>query len=344
MSAPTGLRSSPPAGQWPVLRRTAVAAYVVVLGVFVVTEGMPLDRVGQALWLLGGITAAMVGRPLLDYVRVLRDWSLFFAALLLYDQTRGIADTLGMPVHVEVVAAADEALFGGTVPTVWLQDHLYDPLVVHWYDVVVSLVYVSHFFLVWAIGAVIYVRARDAWGSYARRALGLSFAGLATYVLLPAAPPWYAAREGVIGEVDRISTRGWSVLGLHRAGSALEAAQAGSNDVAAMPSLHAGFSLLVVLLLWPWVTNRAARAVLLLYPLAMGVTLVYGGEHYVVDVLVGWGYAMGVVALALTWERWREQRRAVAEEVSGTGTDRPSVEHERLEGEPAGPRGESRPG
>jgi membrane-associated phospholipid phosphatase len=33
------------------------------------------------------------------------------------------------------------------------------------------------------------------------------------------------------------------------------------------------------------------RALLVTYAVAMGLTLVYTGEHYVVDVLVGWAYA-----------------------------------------------------
>jgi len=295
-----------------IVRRTAIAAYLAVLVCFVAVKGMPLDRVGQALWILGGITAAMVGRPVGDYLRVLRDWSLFFAALLLYDRTRGIADTLGMPVHVSTIADLEKGMFGGTVPTVWLQDRLYDPGTVHWYDVGISLVYVSHFFAVWALGAVIYVRYHDSWGGYARRALGLSFAGLLTYVLLPAAPPWFAAQDGLIPPVHRISTRGWGELGLHRAGAALESAQASVNDVAALPSLHAAFSLLVVLLLWPMVHNRIVRVVLVLYPALMGFTLVYGGEHYVVDLLLGWVYAVVVVVVARAYERWRAERRAAA--------------------------------
>jgi membrane-associated phospholipid phosphatase len=288
-----------------VLPRITFAIYVVLLGLFIVVRGLPLDRLWQALWIIAGITAAMAGRPISDYFRVLRDWSLFFAALLLYDHTRGIADTLGMPLHVSDIVAVEKVMFGGIVPTEWLQDHLYDTAHIHWYDVALSLVYLSHFCATWIIGAVIYVRSREAWGSYARRALGLSFAGLLTYILAPAAPPWWAANAGVIGDVERISSRGWTSLGLHGASSALEAAQAGVNRVAALPSLHAAFSLLVMLILWPRARAAAVRGVLVVYPLAMGFALVYFGEHYVADVILGWIYAVVVVLLARRYERRR---------------------------------------
>jgi membrane-associated phospholipid phosphatase len=44
---------------------------------------------------------------------------------------------------------------------------------------------------------------------------------------------------------------------------------------------------------------------MVLYVLAMAFTLVYGGEHYVFDVVVGWCYAIAVVAGAAALERLR---------------------------------------
>ncbi len=294
----------------PWVRRTTFGAYLVVLGWFVATRGLPIDRPGQAMWLVAGIFAAMVGRPLVDLARVLRDWALVFAALLAYDHTRGVADTLAMPVHVEDIISAERALFGGTLPTIWLQDRLYVAAEPQWYDVVVALVYTTHFFAVWVLGAVIYVKAKQHWGNYARRALGLAYAGLATYILFPAAPPWWAAREELIPEVARISTRGWSEIGLTKAANALDFGQAGSNKVAAMPSLHAAFSLLVVVLLWTWVKRPLWRAMLLLYPAAMAFSLVYSGEHYLIDAVIGWVFVAAVCLAARAWEAWMARRRA----------------------------------
>jgi membrane-associated phospholipid phosphatase len=63
--------------------------------------------------------------------------------------------------------------------------------------------------------------------------------------------------------------------------------------VAAVPSLHAAYTLLITLFLW-----RAAgrmRPLLALYPLAMAFALVYAAEHYVVDILLGWVYTVAAV-------------------------------------------------
>jgi membrane-associated phospholipid phosphatase len=50
---------------------------------------------------------------------------------------------------------------------------------------------------------------------------------------------------------------------------------------------------------WPLV-GRLARVGLVAYTLAMAVTLVYAGEHYVADVLLGWVYAAIAVG-AMNW-------------------------------------------
>jgi membrane-associated phospholipid phosphatase len=67
------------------------------------------------------------------------------------------------------------------------------------------------------------------------------------------------------------------------------------NPVAAMPSLHAAYPFM--LLLFFWSAGRSVRIGLGLYTLAMGFALVYGGEHFVTDILAGW--AMAGVAYAL---------------------------------------------
>jgi membrane-associated phospholipid phosphatase len=79
--------------------------------------------------------------------------------------------------------------------------------------------------------------------------------------------------------------------------------------VAAIPSLHAAFALLVSVALWPLARRWWQRALLAAYPLAMGFALVYGGEHYVIDLLLGWAYVGLVLVLVGLGERWWRARR-----------------------------------
>jgi hypothetical protein len=96
-------------------------------------------------------------------------------------------------------------------------------------------------------------------------------------------------------------------MGIERAPSAIAGKQL-ANPVAALPSLHAAYPLLLCLFFWP-VASRAWRVVLATYVVAMGFVLVYGAEHYVFDLLLGWVYAVAVTvaARALVRRRARHQ-------------------------------------
>ena len=267
-----------------------------LLAAFVATcaeAGLPTDRLVLLGWVMAVLAVHSLGRGRTALVRLLADWLPLAALLLAYDLSRGLADGLGATVHVAELADADRWLAGGVLPTVWLQEHW----TADWWAAFASLVYSSHFVVTPAVLAVLWLRDRARWAGYARLVLGLSAAGLVTYVLYPAAPPWLAARDGVIEHVDRISSSGWAVLGLHKAGALLDSGQAQVNQVAAVPSLHTAFAVLTALVLLPMAARQWQRAALVGYALAMPVVLVWSGEHYVVDTLLGAVYAALVWAL-----------------------------------------------
>ncbi len=270
--------------------------------------GVPFDREQVLMWTLGGLALMCVGRSPWEVARLVRDWLPFAVLLLAYDYTRGLADTLGMPVHVTEMIDIDRVLGFGEVPTVWLQERLLDPLSVHWYDVGTTLIYLSHFFAVYVVAGVLWVRNRARWGAFVRRFLALTLAGLATYVLFPAAPPWMAAQQGEITAVSRVSGRGWSALGIDQAEALLRHGQGVVNAVAAMPSLHAAFAALICAFFWSS-SRWPLRIVLVAYTGAMGFALVYAAEHYVTDVLLGWAYVAAVMT-SVGWceRRWRARR------------------------------------
>lgn len=320
-----GPGTAAPTGRWRVLRAAAVTVWAIAFVAFCLRDGVPFDRANQTIWILTGLLAVSVGRPWRAAGRILLDWLPFVALLYLYDYSRGLAEGLGSTVQVAGPVEWERALFFGTVPTVWLQQHLYDPGYVHWWEAVGSVVYVSHFFLAWAIAAVLYARDRAHWYRWARAIVVLSFAGLVTFALMPAAPPWYASREGLLPPIERISTRGWSELGLHQAAELVHQGQAVVNDVAAIPSLHTGFAVLVAVWFWPRVPAGHRwwlRPLLVAYPIVMLATLVYAGEHYVVDGVIGALYVVGVLLALRTWDQLQAARSAVVDLTTGSADPR----------------------
>jgi hypothetical protein len=310
-AAVAGTRPAVRGGAHRLLRRLlSVGLLAVFLGTCVAT-GLPTDRLVVLGWVLAALAVHSLGRGWRAQLRLLADWVPLMALLMLYDLSRGMADGLGMAVHVTEPAAVDRWLGDGVLPTVWLQEHWG----ASWWAAVASLVYGSHFVVTPLVLAVLWLRDRARWAGYAWLVLALSAAGLVTYVLYPVAPPWLASRDGVIEHVDRISGSGWAVLGLPRAGTLLHSGQGQVNAVAAVPSLHTAFAVLTCLVLLPLARRLWQRVALVSYAVLMPLVLVWSGEHYVVDTLLGALYA-GAVWLVAPRVGVRLHRRRTADPVA----------------------------
>lgn len=285
------------------LRRAGLAVYFAVFLYSIVAYGIPVDRIAVLLWMLGAFLVASIGRSRADNAQMIRDWLVLVAIYMAYDYSRGTADQWGIGVNYTLLRDIDRFIFFGHDPGVWMQQQLLksDP---RWYDVGGAIVYMLHFVLPVVPLAVLRVRQRTEWIRYVRRfSLTLGIA-VSVFILFPAAPPWMSSEKGYFPPIQRITGRGWWELNLKTVSKTLDRGAAVLNAVAAMPSLHAGLSLLAAL----WFTRNAAtwiRIVALLYPLAMTAALVYFGEHYVIDCLFGFAVVIAAWKIADVWESKR---------------------------------------
>ncbi len=291
---------------WVAVRRCAFVLYAIALGLYTAAYGVPVQRELVIAWTCGALVCASIGRPPREIVELVVDWLPILLVLAAYDFTRGAADSFGIGAHAHPMIDFDKFVFFGETPTEWLQARLYDPGVVHWYDVAFTLIYTSYFIVPFATAGVLWARDRPAFKRFAKRLVTLALAGLATYVAFPAVPPWMAGEQGLLSGVHRTTSKGWEVLDVGTA-ALFSHGQETVNLVAAVPSLHSAFCALVAIFLWPRV-RPALRPLLALYPLAMGLTLMATGEHYFFDVLLGWIYAAVVIAGWNLWERRRALR------------------------------------
>jgi membrane-associated phospholipid phosphatase len=287
-------------------------AYLGLTALFVTVVGVPGERVTLLFWQWEGSLMLNWQASARHHVEVLRAWGPAALVLVGWMYTRSIADNLGMPIHVWMPIHVDSGLGHGRLPTERLQAALCgadcgDPSTARWYDTIFTATYFTHFVCGIAIAVVLWLRNRDAWAAWMRRYLWFNVGGLAIYVLYPMVPPWMASQDGqVVPAVTRLTGRGGSVLNDHLASLVFLPV---GNDVAAMPSLHAGTALLVALFGIRWLTHPA-RWLLLAYPLTMGTGLVYLGEHYVVDVVAGFALAAVVSWGCEVVERRRARRSA----------------------------------
>ena len=235
------------------------------------------------VWLLGWRN----DQPVL---RTLFDWLPLLVILAAYDLIRANAASLVPRAHLEPMIWFDELVGGGTIPTVRLQDAWFHPEDPGWFDYACLVVYASHFFAAITVGAVVYFRANAQFVRYAYTFLLCSLAGFATYVLYPAIPPWMASEQGAIPPTVRAPDVLWDHIGLDFLAKVFSGDPKYSNPVGALPSLHAAYPMMFLLLFWA-VGGRRWRPVLVAYTLAMAFVLVYFAEHYIFDVIVGWAYA-----------------------------------------------------
>ena len=303
-------------GYWPWVRRAALALYFVALIVWSYHYGIPVQRDLVIAWVCGALACACIGRHPREMLQLVIDWAPIVIVLGAYDITRGAADQLGIGVHVHPMIDFDKAVFFGQTPTEWLQHHLYNPNVVSGWNVFFTLTYTSYFLTPFMLAGWLWAHDRREYLRFAKRLVSLALAGVATYILFPAEPPWMAADEGLLHNVVRTTGEGWKIIGVGTS-VLFDEGQASVNLVAAVPSLHSAFTMLVALFLWDRVPWRWARPLLLLYPAAMAVTLMATGEHYFFDVLLGWIYAGGVMVGWAAWERRRAR--------SPQGTELPDI-------------------
>lgn len=266
-----------------------VAWALLTVGV-AVFSGIPTARDTLLVWLLLGMIAFSASDLRHKLPRLVLEWSPFVAILLLYDLLRGYADGLLFPAHELPQIKLENALFGNPAPTVWMQSHLWNPERLRWWDYAAWVIYLTHFLATLIAAAVLWTFAHDRFGRYATMVCALAVAGFATYVVFPAVPPWLAAQHGNLGRSNRIVPVVWHHIPVGHFNTLFEHGVQYANNVAAIPSLHAGYALLLAMYLWR-LAPRWSRPLLALYPVAMAWALVYTGEHYVVDCLLGWVYA-----------------------------------------------------
>jgi membrane-associated phospholipid phosphatase len=282
-------------------RIVATLVWCVGFAAYTAAQGLPTKRGNVLVWVALLVLALGFDRPRETLRSFVTTWLPLFGALAAYDILRGQSDGLISSAHTAPQLSFDRWIGGGRTPTEHLQGWLWHPGHPHWWDYLAWGTYQTHFFASLVLAVVLWsVRHRLA-TRYIIAVASLSWLALATYTLYPAQPPWMVARDGLTaGDITRVVHVMWHDVGVDRAARVFTTSKVDgskyTNPVAALPSLHAAFPMLIATILWG--TRRWLNGVLALYVALMGFSLVYVGEHFVFDVLLGWGYALTVGLVA----------------------------------------------
>jgi membrane-associated phospholipid phosphatase len=230
------------------------------------------------------------------------DWTPFLLLFLAYEAMRGFAAKTNFQPHD--LSGLERWVFGGAIPTLVLQHDLYRPGVVGVQDIIAMLFYFMHFVLPIVIGFVFWVTSREYYWRFVAALLLMCFLAFITYLFWPSAPPWYQLHDVVkINDQTVKSLWGYTlVTPLYHSFN--------PNSFAAFPSLHAAFPMLAAV--YAWQRYRLLSVGLVLWSAAVILSIVYLGEHYVVDALV----AVLYVAAATIVVELVSRRRQHAERVT----------------------------
>jgi len=239
----------------------------------------------------------------------------FILLLFSYDTLRNFADDFALSdIHVTSLIRVERSLFGGELPGYWIQQHLWNKPYTPLLDMVANTLYLSHFLTPLIVSAALWRRRRSEYWAFAFGLLSLSYAAFVTFVLFPAAPPWWATRHGFL-----IGTP----ITLNHFVVSERIVSAGPNPVAAMPSLHTAYPTYIALVcLSVW--GRKAWPVLFL-PLAVAFSTFYLGHHWVIDAAGGAFYALLSHSTVFVWFRRHQVATAWLERVTRRKTKTTTV-------------------
>jgi membrane-associated phospholipid phosphatase len=249
--------------------------YLAVVTLFMVFV-LHLSVSPERLLILMLIAALILGRARL----FLADWIPFLVLFLSYEYLRGLGGKFGFRIHD--VTPLERAVSFGQVPSQELQHAFYHTGQVAWYDIAATMFYFLHFAFPLILGYLFWIVDRRSFLRFSRALIGMAFAAFVVYLLLPVAPPWKAV-PGVVKIIDHTLPSFTDLPGIPVPATVYHWLT--PNQYAAMPSLHAAFPLLGALFALRLWGRRAWPT--LLYTACVWISIVYLGEHYVVDIIGG---------------------------------------------------------
>jgi membrane-associated phospholipid phosphatase len=220
-------------------------------------------------------------------------WLLVALGMNVFLVLRAHADTMGFPLHTEDLQRLEVFLFVGAYPSQLLQTWFFRPEQPGLTDYVALGIYMSYFVVPYLVLYVVWLVRPQLAFRFSFLLVCTLLLGVVGYALLPATPPWLASRHPGLAHVWRIT----SLVGQRVSPEAygeIYSRIGDPNPTAAVPSLH--FAITFMVYLFARGARRWWRALAGAYVIVMAFTLVYLGEHYVVDLILG-----GILA----WLVWR---------------------------------------
>jgi membrane-associated phospholipid phosphatase len=166
-----------------------------------------------------------------------------------------------------------------------------------WLADATAMWYVSlHYVVTLAVLVTLFRRFPHHYRQLRRGVLSATMAALVFYVLMPTAPPRLMPRGYVDVVRETFSVDSGISADAPRTGLA-----ALTNQLAAFPSMHAGWALWAAIAVWVMTQSLWLRLASGAYAAITAVVVVITANHWIVDVFAGWAIIAGAYALQRPW-------------------------------------------
>lgn len=226
---------------------------------------------------------ALVALPAAGLVLKSKDFlkssALLVAVLLTYEALQGVTGAVVNSGKVVSLAWVDQALVGFNF-SLAVQTTFASPIT----TLISTFFYGLHVFLIMIALVLFWFKKKSVFRGYAYSMVLTSYMGLLTFIVLPTSPPWLAGTaKNLLESGDKMLPGGFQEL--------QRILLSGESDIyAAFPSLHAAYATLFSIFMF----RLGRKYGLVSLPILGGVyfSIIYLGQHYLVDLLGGAGYAL----------------------------------------------------
>jgi membrane-associated phospholipid phosphatase len=230
---------------------------------------------------LGAVALAVI--PPVAYFGKSREFmknsALVVGVLLTYEALQGLTGRFVSPSAIVSLSGIDKAIFGFNVNAM-VQTEFASAAV----TVISTFFYGLHIFLVVIALVLFWFTSKRLYKGYTYSIVITSYLALATFVLVPTAPPWFS------GVAQNLLPAGNHMLpsfvtSLQQALLSIE-----SDKFAAFPSLHAAYVTLFSIYLFRLKPRYGYMSLFLVFGVFFAT--VYLGQHYIVDLIGGVLYSL----------------------------------------------------
>lgn len=213
---------------------------------------------------------------------------------ILYDSLRLVPLAWRGPIHIRAPYQMESSLLQWLgLPTNFMLGDFFQQHHLLAVDIMTASAYCLHVIAPLGFAFWLWFKKSDYFSLFTGAFIVMNLAAFATYILYPAAPPWYVSQYG-------FESAGWNLNG--SAAGLLHVDQwlgipyfestyaRNSWNFGAIPSMHAAYPLLISL----FARQMLGKMRWFFYGLTVLVAFsaVYLNHHYVIDLFIGWSFAL----------------------------------------------------